>query len=364
MEYYGGVDTTPLFVMLAGAYAVRTGDLALIDECGRPCSPPCSGLRATAIPIGTGSSITPAARIAASPTKAGRTASDSVFDADGRDVEGPVALVEVQGYVFAAFRAMAELTARRGAAPRNAPPGTPRRSGCAALSRSGSGSTRSAPMPWRWTGMAGHAGCVRRTRAIYCSPGSRRQERGGHVASQLLGTAFNTGWGIRTLGRDELRYNPISYHNGSVRPHDTALCAAGMAQYGARDGAAQLLSKMSEAAVNFDMRLPELFCGFQRPAAESPIAYPVACLPQAWAAGSVFMMLQACLGLRIDGWRNEIYIDHPCLPVGIDRLTVRHLAVGNARINLTFQCLGGRMAVSHEGQDMNNIPIRLHVNVV
>ena len=104
------------------------------------------------------------------------------------------------------------------------------------------------------------------------------------------------------------RYNPMSYHNGSVWPHDTALCAAGMARYGARDSVARLLSDMFEAAVKFDMRLPELFCGFERRAGESPIAYPVACLPQAWASGSVFMLLQACLGLSIDGWRGEIHI--------------------------------------------------------
>ena len=172
-----------------------------------------------------------------------------------------------------------------------------------------------------------------------------------------MGPGFSSGWGIRTLARGEARYNPMSYHNGSVWPHDTALCAAGMARYGARDGVARLLTGMFEAAVKFDMRLPELFCGFARQAGEPPIAYPVACVPQAWASGSVFMLLQACLGLRVDGWRGEIHVDRPRLPIGIDRLTVRHLAVGGTRVDLTFQRVGERVAVCSEGSDPSPVPL-------
>ena len=108
------------------------------------------------------------------------------------------------------------------------------------------------------------------------------------------------------------------------------------------------------------MRLPELFCGFARRAGEPPIAYPVACLPQAWASGSVFMLLQACLGLRIDGWRGEIHVDRPRLPVGIDRLTVRHLAVGAPRVDLTFQRIGDRVAVYPEGREDGVVPVITH----
>ena len=152
----------------------------------------------------------------------------------------------------------------------------------------------------------------------------------------------------------------MSYHNGSVWPHDTALCAAGVARYGARDGAAGLLSDMFETAVRFDMRLPELFCGFQRRPGEPPIAYPVACLPQAWSAGSVFMMLQACLGLSIDGWRGEVHVDRPRLPVGIDRLTVRHLVVGESTLDLTFRRIDGRVAVYPDGRDCQ-VPVTVQV---
>jgi glycogen debranching enzyme len=185
-------------------------------------------------------------------------------------------------------------------------------------------------------------------------------ERARRVASQLLGGSFNSGWGIRTLAAGEARYNPMSYHNGSVWPHDTALCVAGMARYGERDGVARLLGEAYAAATSFDMSLPELFCGFERRAGEPPIAYPVACMPQAWASGAVAMMLQACLGLTIDGWRREIHVDRPQLPPGIERLTIRRLAVGDACVDLVFYKLGDRVAVYPDGRDPSPIPVISH----
>src|SRR5947207_13903644 len=128
--------------------------------------------------------------------------------------------------------------------------------------------------------------------------GIAREDRARRVAADLMRPHFFSGWGIRTLALGEARYNPMSYHNGSIWPHDTALCAAGIARYGHRDAAVTLLRSAFESAVNFDMRLPELFCGFPRVQGAPPIAYPVACLPQAWAAGAPFMLLQACLGVE------------------------------------------------------------------
>jgi glycogen debranching enzyme len=153
----------------------------------------------------------------------------------------------------------------------------------------------------------------------------------------LLSPSFNSGWGLRTLGAGEVRYNPMSYHNGSVWPHDTALCIAGMAQYGEREGIVRLTSELFEAAVRFEMRLPELYCGFPRFAGEPPIAYPVACLPQAWSAGAVFMALQACLGISIDGFRSELTIERPHLPIEIDHLSIHSLAVGNRLMDVAFR---------------------------
>jgi glycogen debranching enzyme len=170
-------------------------------------------------------------------------------------------------------------------------------------------------------------------------------ERARRTAETLLSGRFASGWGLRTLATGEARYNPMSYHNGSVWPHDTALGAMGLARYGERDGVVRLTSALFEAAAQFEMRLPELFCGFPRSQGEPPIAYPVACLPQAWAAGAVFMMLQACLGLQIHGEAGEVEIRNPRLPIGIDHLSVERLVVGGQEIDLTFEQQGRRVAV-------------------
>ena len=153
----------------------------------------------------------------------------------------------------------------------------------------------------------------------------------------------------------------MSYHNGSVWPHDTALCAAGLARYGDRDTVVQLTNGLFEAAVSFNMRLPELFCGFKRAAGEAPIAYPVACLPQAWAAGAPFMILQACLGLRIDGWRGEIHVQQPQLPIGVDQLTIHRLMVAGESVDLTFQRFGDRVVVFSHGHTSKQVPVLSHV---
>jgi glycogen debranching enzyme len=174
---------------------------------------------------------------------------------------------------------------------------------------------------------------------------------------QLAASRLNSGWGIRTLAVGEPRFNPMSYHNGSVWPHDTALCAAGLARYGDRAHAVRLLNGSFAAAAHFGLRMPELYCGFERKRGEPPVAYPVACLPQAWSAGAVFMMLQACLGLRIDGFAQEIHIDRPALPEGIDRIAITGLVLGDAPIDLTFQRLGDRIVTLCEGDASGSVRV-------
>lgn len=179
-------------------------------------------------------------------------------------------------------------------------------------------------------------------------------ERAAKVAEQLLSASFHSGWGLRTLADDAVFFNPMSYHNGSIWPHDTAICTAGLARYGIREDVVRLTSGTFEAAVHFNMRLPELFCGFTRSPGEAPIAYPVACLPQAWSAGAAFMLMQACLGLRVDGWTGSIEVTRPRLPIGIDNLTIRHIQVGTVAVDLIFQRVGDRigafLADQHEGR--------------
>ncbi|RWM11486.1 MAG: amylo-alpha-1,6-glucosidase [Mesorhizobium sp.] len=349
-RYYGGVDTTPLYIHLACAYADRTGDMAFVDTLW-------PSLKAAAewteeASRATGFVTYQRAAESGLANQGWKDSIDSVFHADGRIPKGPIALVEVQGYVFAAYRGLASLARRRGEfADAEHWENRAEEMRLAverdfwmddlnfyALAIDGEGE----PCKVR-TSNAGHL--------LYV--GLPEPERAKMVADQLLSASFHSGWGLRTLADDAIFFNPMSYHNGSIWPHDTALCGVGLARYGERDSVVRLMSGTFESAVHFNMRLPELFCGFTRAPGEAPIAYPVACLPQAWSAGSTFMLMQACLGLEIDGWEGELHVTRPRLPIGIDTLTLRHLSVGDKSVDLAFQRVGDRVVAflsdRHEG---------------
>ena len=164
------------------------------------------------------------------------------------------------------------------------------------------------------------------------------QERARLVGQTLLGPDFFTGWGVRTLGSSEVRYNPISYHNGSIWPHDNAIVAAGLAKYGFRDLAGRILLGMLDVSSVVDLhRMPELFCGVERRKGESPTLYPVACAPQSWAAAAVFMLVEACLGMSVRAGQKQILLEQPCLPEGLPQLSIKGLRVGDASVDLFFE---------------------------
>jgi glycogen debranching enzyme len=166
-------------------------------------------------------------------------------------------------------------------------------------------------------------------------------ERAERLTQTLMAEDSWTGWGIRTLSTLEQRFNPMSYHNGSVWPHDNALIALGLSRYGRHAAARQLFQGLLDASRVLDLhRLPELFCGFPRRPGEGPTLYPVACSPQAWAIAAVYVLLEACLGLRIDGVRRQLIIDHPSLPEPLDWVTVRNLAIPGAAADMTFHRRG------------------------
>ncbi|MER9585658.1 amylo-alpha-1,6-glucosidase [Mesorhizobium sp. M0276] len=351
-RYYGGVDTTPLYVYLASAYADRTGDEEFVDKIWDSLAAATAWMEDVGARNGEGFVTYRRAADTGLFNQGWKDSADAIFHADGTIPKGPVALVEVQGYVFAAYKGMAALAAKRGdddkAAHWTAMAERVRKAvethfwmpdrDFYALAIDGDGSQCAV--------RASNAGHL-----LYV--GLPSAERAQAMATQLLSGHFHSGWGVRTLAADEIPFNPMSYHNGSIWPHDTAICASGLARYQERDSVVKLMSSMFEAAVRFNMRLPELFCGFTRAASDAPVAYPVACLPQAWSAGSAFMILQACLGIRIDGWKREISVEFPRLPIGIDNIVIRHLAVGQARVDLTFQRIGDRIVCyldqNHEG---------------
>lgn len=342
--YYGGVDTTCLFVALAGAYFRRTGDLDLIRALWPNLIAAVGWMRDYGDSNGDGLIDYQRAAETGLSNQGWKDSEDSIFHADGRFPKGPIALLEVQGYAFAAWRAIADLGVLLGDARAEAWNRQAEELRILveerfwmedeqfyAIALDGDGNPCEA--------IGSNAGHLLFT-------GLPNPARAQAVTRRLLSAEFRSGWGLRTLARGQARFNPMSYHNGSVWPHDTSLGVAGMANYGERHAVGLILGEIYDAASHFHMRLPELFCGFEREPGEGPIAYPVACLPQAWAAGSVFLMLQAALGVCIDALTRTVTVDAPALPDGIERLTISRLEIGDARVDLAFERMGDQVVVA------------------
>ncbi|QTC86836.1 amylo-alpha-1,6-glucosidase [Brevundimonas pondensis] len=341
--YYGGVDTTCLFIALAGAYARRTNDMETI----RALWPHLIAAAGWMSDYGdsNGDGLIDYARAAETglSNQGWKDSEDSIFDSDGCFPQGPVALLEVQGYAFAAWKALADIGARLG-------------DDRAIQWRARAEAVRVLVEDRFWMEdqnfyAVALDGNGRQMRAIGSNAGHLlfsglpSPERARLVTRRMLTAEFRSGWGLRTLAKGQARFNPMSYHNGSVWPHDTAMAAAGMARYGERQAVSMLLGEVFGAAAHFQLRLPELFCGFVRETGEPPIAYPVACLPQAWAAGSVFLMLQAVLGVSINAAEGLVEVSNPAMPTGLHQMSILDLEVGDSAIDLTFQRLNNHVVV-------------------
>jgi glycogen debranching enzyme len=344
-QYYGAVDTTPLFVLLAGAYEARSGDRTVVDRIWNHLLAAIAWIERRMDASPTGFLDYARAESTGLVNQGWKDSHDSIFHADGTIPRGPVAVVEVQGYAYAALNALSELAAVRAqeAVVRDC------RSRAEALRKAIEQQFWVPEMNFYAIALdGGGEPCkVRASNAghlLFCEVPST--ERAAAVSEQLLSERCSSGWGIRTLAKDQPRYNPMSYHNGSVWPHDTAICAAGVSRYGGRPQVVQILGDIFEAAHHFGMRLPELYCGFPRIEGQAPAPYPVACLPQAWSSGAAFMLLQAVLGISIDGQRQEVHIQRPLLPVGIEALSIRDLPVGQARIDIEFHRMAGEVVVA------------------
>lgn len=342
--YYGGVDTTCLFVALAGAYARRTGDLETIRRLWPNLIAAVGWMKDYGDVQGTGLIAYQRAAETGLSNQGWKDSEDSIFHSDGRFPKGPIALLEVQGYAYSAWQAMADL----GRALDD--PG-------AAEWAAKAESTRDLVEERFWLedeqfyavaldGDGAPCRAIASNAGHLLFTGLPSADRARAVTRRMLSAEFRSGWGIRTLATGQARFNPMSYHDGSVWPHDAAMAAAGMARYGERRAVAMLLNEIYSAATHFQLRLPELFCGFERLTGEPPIAYPVACLPQAWAAGSVFMMMQAALGVSVDAIEGLVEVDDPTLPPGIEHLVLSNLQVGEAVVDVAFERLNGQTVVA------------------
>lgn len=333
-RYYGSVDATPLFIILAGAYYERSGDRAFVQGIWPNIQRALRWIARYGDPAGTGF-VTYDRRSSNGLVHQGwKDSHDSVFHADGTPASGPIALCEVQAYVYQAKRKAADLARLVGEVHQAE---TLLRE-AEALRERFEGAFWCEELGSYALALDGHGRpcCVRSSNPGHCLFGGiAGLERGSRVARSLLADEFFSGWGIRTLATSERRYNPMSYHNGSVWPHDNALIAAGMAAYGCKEGVTKILAGLFDASLFLTLhRMPELFCGFARRSGESPTLYPTACAPQAWAAAAGFSILQSCLGLQIEGARRRICFDRPVLPPFLERVEIRNLSVGNAHVDL------------------------------
>ena len=352
-HYYGTVDATPLFVGLAGAYYERTGDLDFVRTIWGNVLRALDWIDHYGDRDGDG--FVEYARYTESglAQQGWKDSHDSVFHSDGRLAEAPIALCEVQGYVYEAKVRAAQLASLLGdeALARKLTTEAAllkknfneafwcERIGTFALALDGKKQQCAVQ-----SSNAGHA----------LWSGIAAPEYAARISDQLLNDDFFCGWGIRTIPAKEVRYNPMAYHNGSVWPHDNAIIAEGMARYGFTDKAMRVFSGLREASLFMDQaRMPELFCGFEKRPDEGPTLYPVACSPQAWAAACVFSLLQACLGLSFDPKKPEIRFRHPQLPPFLDMVEIRDLEINGTSVDLLLQRYPNNVGVNIIRKDGN-----------
>jgi glycogen debranching enzyme len=336
-RYYGTVDATPLFVALAGAYYQRTGDLDFIRTIWDNIKRALHWIDHDGDRDGDGF-VEYARHTEQGLAQQGwKDSHDSIFHADGRLADAPIALCEVQGYVYDAKLAAAKLADLLGEPD---------------MARDLRMSAHQLRKNFNTAFWCEEIGCyaialdgkkqqckVASSNAGHCLwSGIAEPGLAARVAKRLLADDFFCGWGVRTIGSKEARYNPMAYHNGSVWPHDNAIVADGMARYGYTGMAMKIFTGMMEASLFMDQhRMPELFCGFEQRPDEGPTLYPVACSPQAWAAATVFYLLQACLGLSFDPDKPEIRFRNPQLPPFLDSVKIHDLTIADATIDLQLQ---------------------------
>jgi glycogen debranching enzyme len=333
-QYYGSVDSTPLFVLLAGLYVERTNDEETLAELWPAIEAGLRWIDGHGDPDRDGFIEYQRASEQGLANQGWKDSYDAIFHADGRLAEGYIALAEVQGYVFAAKQLAARCAARLG----NHDKANKLEAEASQLAERFEDAFWCDELGTYALALDGDKKrcCVRTSNAgQLLFSGMIRQDRARLVAADLMRPHFFTGWGIRTVARGEARYNPMSYHDGSIWPHDNALIALGLARYGLKHSVAHLFGALFDAATYMDLRrLPELFCGFRREKGRGPTLYPVACAPQAWASATPFTLLEAALGLEFDASHGEIRLRNPRLPEFLNEVVLRDLRLGVSSVDL------------------------------
>ncbi len=334
--YYGSVDSTPLWLVLLGATFDWTGDRALVDRLWPNALAALEWIERYGDKDGDGFIEYERRSERGLLNQGWKDSGDAIRDRTGRECKPPIALAEVQGYVFDAKRRMARLARVRG----------DEALGDRLDAEATELAARFESSFWvedqRYYAMAldaekRHADAIGSNAGQCLWSGIVSQERSGDVVERLLQDSMFSGWGIRTYAAGQPGYNPIGYHTGTVWPHDTSLIAAGFKRYGFDEASNRLVGPMMEAAQRFpDYRLPELFCGFEKAHAGVPVSYPVACSPQAWAAGASFLFVETMLGLRAHAERGELELLHPNLPDWLRSVKLIGLQVGDASVDLLF----------------------------
>ena len=353
-RYYGSADSTPLFLYLAAAYFERTGDQELIRTIWPNIELALGWIDRFGDRDGDGF-VEYGRRSQNGLIHQGwKDSSDSVFHANGEPAEGPIAICELQAYVYAAKRGVASLAKPLGYTEK-----------AETLQREAESLRQRFEEAFWCDDISFYAlaldkdkrQCrVRSSNAGHCLfTGIAQPDRARKLINAFSEESFFSGWGVRTIADFEKRFNPMSYHNGSVWPHDNALIGFGCTQTPYKELACQILSGLFDASKFLHLhRMPELFCGFSRHAGTGPTLYPTACAPQAWAAGAVFLLLQACLGLTIRASEATIYFFYPRLPESLPEVSVRDIRVGQSSVDLEIRRNGERIMVNpiHQKGDL------------
>jgi glycogen debranching enzyme len=350
-RYYGSIDATPLFLLLLGEYFRRTGDLETVSSLWPNAEAALAWIDHFGDRDGDGFIEYHRQTKEGLANQGWKDSFDAIFHRDGRLAEGPIALCEVQAYVYGAKRHAAVLAEALGHPQR-----------AAALTAQAESLRQRFESQFWCEELSTYAlaldGEKRPCRVISSNAGQvlftgiASVERAQCVADTLLSPASFGGWGIRTVGSSESRYNPMSYHNGSIWPHDNGLIAMGFARYGLQSSAARVFRALFEAASYMDLRrLPELFCGFPRRQHNGPTHYPVACSPQAWASATPLCLLQASLGLELLDRTGEVKFYRPMLPDFLDHVRLRNLRLSTGSVDLLLHRQDNNIGVTVTRRD-------------